>query len=167
MKKKSRIKDNKSCVFNLIVSRNLGILFFCFYIPFMYSFYVNAWEIPDYYLYNKFGKIGKPTFDGFGSIFILLSKYNLLFPFFFKFSSLLFVSTGMLIFLISFPKYLRNSFQFLYFFGVISLGCFWYFYGKVYYEFPFIVLLFSVSFFLSIFLVLMLNYKAVLRKLHN
>lgn len=129
-----------------------GLLAFltCAYFVFLKPFYLREYEIPDYFVYYNFWQDRLPAKDGFSSLFILLSstlisKYTLM-----HYMMLIMMAGSLLIFNIGFLRLTTNSLERLIFiFFTYSMGCWYYFYGKVFYEFPFIALNFSVLFYFS------------------
>jgi hypothetical protein len=124
----------------------LLFIFCALYFAFSYKFYLREYEVPDYFLYHSFGLLNLPAKDGFSSLFIFLTRFLITNHNFIHFALLSSMTFSLFIINISFIK-VSNSFVNNICFIVLtfSSGCWYYFYGKIFYEFPFISLLFSLS----------------------
>lgn len=120
------------------------------YLIYLLRFYIREYEVPDYFLYEHFAKQKLPAKDGFSSLFIFLSQkltewYDLI-----HILLALSLPLSFLIINLAFFKNVESSIKRVMFLLLtISMGCWHYFYGKIYYEFPFIALNFALILLIS------------------
>lgn len=138
----------------------LSFLVFCTfaYILFLINFYSKSYEIPDYYSYYSFSLKELKANDGFSSLFILISNELINYYSLIHFAMLALLALSIFIIILGFFKVVESIISRLIFTCyVFSLGFWWYFYGKLFYEFPFISFIFSIIFYLT--LPFILDYK--------
>ena len=117
---------------------------------FLLPFYIKSYEVADYFLYNEFAQLHFPAKNGASSLFLLISNIIINHSFLTRLSMLIFMTIGLYLFLKQ-QKYIENKIlKISYIVFILSLGTFWYFYGKIFYEFPFMCLIFGVIFNLTI-----------------
>jgi len=141
-----KIKFSSFIRINILIL--LLILIYCFIV----NFQINDYVVPDYELYYEYGKSDLKVIDGFSPHFLFLSKYLFIYFDYYKYfiptlfiASLLFYSILLRILIKNrILTFLNLIFQF-------SLGYYYYFNGKFFYEFPFIIFFFNLSI-LGIFL---------------
>lgn len=117
------------------------------YFILMLRFYCVRYHVPDFRLYGEFALNGYPAKDGFSSLFIWIAGLSRIMP-----GVIVVLCLGMLA---------CSVFHFLYFYAAcfydgirnyviiviatISCGCWYYFYGKLFYDFPFSVYTYSLG----------------------
>lgn len=120
----------------------IGILS-ALYFLFLYRFYIDIYDVPDYFLYNK---LGDTTKDSFSSLFVRISKLNITYPFFFHITSLF--ALTFTLFTLNFLFHLKSKSyidSLLFLVLSFSSGIWYYFFGKTYYDFPFTAFTFSLA----------------------
>lgn len=132
---KSFIKNKYMIIMGLI-----SLLYFIILI----KYYLIDFYVPDYWLYNKFSRQNLPSKDGFSSLFIFITGLTTFMPKFMTILSLVLLSISIFIFGIFYNNIskTKNIYPILF---MISIGCWYYFYGKIYYDFPFSVFTYSLS----------------------
>lgn len=127
-----------------IISNNIELFISFIYFFILLPFYIKSYEVPDYFLYNNFAQMHLPAKDGFSSLFILISNLLIEHSFFIQFLMLTFMTISLYLLLKQNKLINSGILKISYMIFIISLGSFWYFYGKIFYEFPFICLLFGI-----------------------
>lgn len=118
----------------------------CLYFALLLRFYLVRYDVPDYFLYHRFGVQGLAAKDGFSSLFVWLSTYNTRFPLAYHVVPLACLSAALFSLNYAFQRSVRGSVARKLFLGVsFSSGIWYYFAGKVYYEFPFVALCVALS----------------------
>ena len=129
-----------------LISYGIAIAASLAYFCFLKGYYIRGYEVPDYFLYHSFSVENLPARDGFSSLFILISSqliqnYSLI-----HYLMLLMMTLSLAIFNFGFFRISRALFLRCIFIAFnFSFGCWWYFYGKIYYEFPFIAFTYSLG----------------------
>lgn len=132
-------KSKKILIFPIV----LVVLYFSF----MLRFYLIDYYVPDFRLYASFAQTEFPAKDGFSSLFIFMSGLAAFMP---KFMTLLcLVMLAASIFCLCFFCYQRfwvdnNTFCFMVV-AIFLCGSWFYFYGKIFYDFPFSVFSFTMA----------------------
>lgn len=116
----------------------------CLYIALLLRFYLVRYDVPDYFLYHRFGREGLPAKDGFSSLFVLLATYDTRYPLVYHLVPLFCLGTALFALNFAFRPLPWVERTLLLGFSVSS-GIWYYFAGKVFYEFPFIALCLSLS----------------------
>lgn len=116
----------------------------CLYVALLLPFYLVRYDVPDYFLYCRFGLEGLPAKDGFSSLFVLLAKYDTRYPLAYHIVPLLCLGAALFSLNFAFRALPWVERALLLGFSVSS-GIWYYFTGKVFYEFPFIALCLSLS----------------------
>lgn len=120
------------------------------YFYFLQNYYIREYEVPDYFHYYRFSVENLPARDGFSSLFILISSQLIKYYSLIHYLILLGMALALTVFNFGFFRLSKDFvLRCLFIAFNFSLGCWWYFYGKVYYEFPFIALIYSLIFFFS------------------
>lgn len=130
------------------------------YFLFLYRFYIDIYDIPDYFLYND--GLGDTAKHGFSSLFVWISKFNTIYPFAFKIFSLFALTFSL--FTINFLFYLKSKSyvdSLLFFVFSFSSGIWYYFFGKIYYDFPFTAFTFALAL-IALYLSCYINEKPIL-----
>jgi hypothetical protein len=118
----------------------------CLYFLLLLRFYLVRYDVPDYFLYHRFGVEGLAAKDGFSSLFIWLSKYNTRYPLAYHLAPLACLSAALFALNYAFGVLDRAPLDRKLFLGVsLSSGIWYYFAGKVFYEFPFVALSVALS----------------------
>ncbi len=120
------------------------------YFWFLLPFYTLDYYVPDYFLYWHYGHINVPAADAFSSLFFDLSRWILPFP---KWAYILALSclTGSIFIIVSsFRQWLArvaadDYWAYLFLSATFTFGIWFYFYGKLFYEFPFTAITFSLA----------------------
>jgi hypothetical protein len=128
----------------LLDHRFIPFILTVFYFLFSLKYYIKEYEIPDFFMYSGFWASNGPfPKDGFSSLFCLVSAFAVKHTHFFEFISLLLLASSILVLLFLYRG--RSVFdRVLYAISILSFGIWWYFYGKVYYDFPFIAFNYSL-----------------------
>ncbi len=117
------------------------------YFILMLRFYLVRYYVPDFRLYGEFAINGYKAKDGFSSLFIWISGLSRLMPGVIHVLCLAMLAGAVFHFLyfyiISFYDGIRNYVIIV--LMTISCGCWYYFYGKVFYDFPFSVYTYSAG----------------------
>lgn len=121
------------------------------YFDLVSPFYLERlYEVPDYFKFYVFAKDGLPAQDGFSSLFIAISSQLIINYKLIHYLSLFLMMAAITISLIAFVKVSKNLLQqIIYIAFLFSMGCWYYLYGKVFYEFPFIAFTFSILIYLA------------------
>lgn len=128
----------------------LNLLVSLLYVGVAVPFYSLPYEVPDYFKYYGFAQDHLPAKDGFSSLFIaisglLLKQYALI-----HWLMLFLTAASLWMLNYSFSRICNASINRLLFLAfTYSMGCWYYFYGKVFYEFPFIAFIFALMIFLA------------------
>lgn len=113
-------------------------------------FYRLPYEVPDYYKYYGFALEGLPAKDGFSSLFIAISQYLITHFSLIHWGSLFLLSTSLWVINYSFYRVNNQSLnRYLFLLFSYSLGSWFYLYGKLFYEFPFIAMTFAILLFFA------------------
>jgi len=132
------------------VSYFLVLVFSILYFLFLKKYYFISYEIPDYFLYYDFGIRNLPARDGFSSLFILIASKLIDSFVLIHCLMLLMMTMSLAIFCFGFFRISKSLLaRFIFIFFIFSMGCWWYFYGKIFYEFPFIAFVYSIIFYCS------------------
>lgn len=107
-------------------------------------FYIKNYEVPDYFLYHHLKAMNLPAFNGYSTFFINFSTLNLHHNVFVQSFMLILMTSAMFLFLRLHAKINNKILKVSYIIFTFSLGSFWYFYGKIYYDFPFIIFLYAI-----------------------
>lgn len=127
----------------------VNLLALLLYVGVAIPFYSLPYEVPDYFKYYGFAQDHLSAKDGFSSVFIaisglLLKQYALI-----HWLMLFLISSSLWMLNYSFSRICSAPINRLLFLAFIySMGCWYYFYGKVFYEFPFIAFIFALMVFL-------------------
>ena len=115
----------------------------------MSQFYIVSYYVPDFYGYMAMIiKAEKPLpVDAFSSLFVTISPLAYAFPFVLTIMSLIFLTLSLFLFNYVFYKLKKTDlFDYIVFLvASFSSGCWYYFYGKIYYDFPYTALSFSLA----------------------
>ncbi len=115
----------------------------------MSQFYIVSYYVPDFYGYMAMIiKAEKPLpVDAFSSLFVTISPLAYAFPFVLTIMSLVFLTLSLFLFNYVFYKLKKTDlFDYIVFLvASFSSGCWYYFYGKIYYDFPYTALSFSLA----------------------
>ena len=154
-------------------SRSLIYFFTLLFFSFIYfilfkNFYILDYEVPDFFAYSSWWseRNFNHSKDNFSTLFVFISQFSQFYYYEFKIASLLLISFSIFIFnLTSF--FLNNLLsKILFIISNFSIGSFYYIYGKLYYEFPFISFFFSIIFLLSIYFLFLLKNDKIEKKVH-
>lgn len=137
------------CINNIFSYAILAILG-CAYFWFLQPFYIREYEVPDYFAYYNFWLDRFPAKDGFSSLFLIISSeaianYTSLHYWMLVLMTGALLITGAALYKLT-PILVERLIILLFLF---SMGCWYYFYGKIFYEFPFIAINFAILFYLS------------------
>lgn len=139
--------------FNLFSGRRffyLNLFVLALYIKFAIPFYSLAYEVPDYFKYYGFAKEHFPARDGFSSLFILISSHLINSYGLIHWSMLFLIAISLWLLNFTFSIVCKSGIKrFLFIVFTYSLGCWYYWYGKTFYEFPFIVFTYTVMLYLA------------------
>ena len=135
------IKDNEKKI-----SLAVTAVFCLAYFFFMLRFYIIDYNVPDFRLYGSFAEQNFKAKDGFSSLFIWIAGISRIMPKFITISCLLLLTGSIFNFVLF---YVRCFFVSLKRFSFVlaltfSCGCWYYFYGKIFYDFPFSAFSFSL-----------------------
>lgn len=135
--------------FRAILSILILVIVLCAYSYLVAPFYLGrAYEVPDYFKFYGFAKDGLPSQDGFSTLFIAISSQLIEHYEFIHWGSLALVMGALLIIQMAFFSVSKNwVLRICFLLFVFSMGCWYYLYGKVFYEFPFIAFTFAVLLF--------------------
>lgn len=113
-------------------------------------FYSLPYEVPDYYKYYGFALEKLPAKDGFSSLFIAISQHLMTHYSLAHWGSLVLLSISLWLFNYSFYLVNKEPLKwYLFLFFSYSIGSWYYLYGKVFYEFPFIAITFAILLFFA------------------
>lgn len=138
---KSFVKKHLPYMITLVVP----VIYFVIMLP----HYVMDYYVPDFTAYCSAAINGNPTYDGFSSMFMLLSGIATISPRFITVLCLILMTLALFHLLNFFRQVLcKNMIQFIMaLVMVISCGLWYYFYGKVFYDWPFTIYTYSVCLF--------------------
>lgn len=119
--------------------------YFCviIYFVFLFPVYLNDWVVPDFTLYSGFAQAGLKAKDGFSTLFLFIAGFSTISP-----KLICVICLGLLgLGIFSFIYFYKNNMgeklppvcSYLFLFILFSSGIWYYFYGKIFYEFPFII----------------------------
>jgi hypothetical protein len=120
------------------------------YSVFLSRFYFIPYCVPDYHMYYFFGTLNLPAKDGFSSLFLWLASFSARYHTFFQLITLLMLTLSLFILNYVFHKMLSNTSllpRCLMLGLSFSAGCWYYIYGKTFYDFPFIAFTYAVCFY--------------------
>jgi hypothetical protein len=128
----------------------LGLLLLL-YFRLLAPFYLGRdYEVPDYFKFYVFAQDRLTAQDGFSSLFISISSYLISSYELIHWGSLCLMMGSVILISLSFMKVSVSRLQRSIFIAfVFSMGCWYYLYGKVFYEFPFIAFTFAVLLYLA------------------
>lgn len=132
-----KIKDKKGFIINLLVS----IVYFLF----LYTYYDVEYYVPDYRLYAYFSINNFMSKDGFSSLFLFLSGLTTIMPTFMNKLCLILISISIFNVLTFYTKMTNNKINIIYIVAILSVGIWYYVYGKIFYEFPFTMFTYSIG----------------------
>lgn len=139
------MKAKSSDWFFILIATLAGGAYFIFLRP----FYLRAYEVPDYFEYYGMGHEQYPAMDGFSSLFIKIASYSLSHYQTLHYVMLAFLSFAITISNYTFISYCKNTYKrFFFLFFSFSISSWYYFDGKIFYEFPFIAFNFAILFWL-------------------
>lgn len=108
-------------------------------------FYSLPYEVPDYYKYYGFALEGFPAKDGFSSLFLAISQHLITHYSLIHWGSLFCLAASLWLFNYSFYCVNKDPLKrYLFLLFSYSLGSWYYLYGKIFYEFPFIAITFAL-----------------------
>ncbi|MGN1167354.1 MAG: hypothetical protein ACI4S2_13110 [Lachnospiraceae bacterium] len=144
---------NKICFFikqqwQLLLCFLCGIVYFLL----MFRFYMVDYDVPDFRLYESFYEDCYLAKDGFSTLFIWIAHFAITHPRRLTVFCLLLMSFAFINMLIGVSMLFKEKI-FKWLLGVIFsvvCGCWYYFYGKIFYDFPFSAYTYSVGFVLVI-----------------
>lgn len=127
----------------LIVPALLAVVYFFF----MLRFYLIDYEVPDFRLYASFAQQGLPAKDGFSSAFIFMSGLSSFMPRFMTFLCLVMLALSLFFICLFCYRQLwtDTGTYWLMILTIFLSGSWFYFYGKIFYDFPFSVFTFTVA----------------------
>lgn len=125
---------------NIIIIGLISIIYFVILI----KYYLIDYYVPDFRLYISFSNGNLPAKDGFSSMFLLITGLATLMPKFMHVLSLLLLSISIFLLGIFYNNFAKKNILYPIIF-MISMGCWYYFYGKIYYDFPFAIFTYSLS----------------------
>ena len=124
----------------------IGVISLAYFIA-ISQFYTINYYVPDFYGYMAMiTKTGKPLpVDAFSSLFVTISPLAYVFPFILTIMSLVFLTLSLFLFNYVFYKFKKIDLfdNIVFLVASFSSGCWYYFYGKIYYDFPYTALSFS------------------------
>lgn len=122
-----------------------------FYFAALYPFYAIDYFVPDHFLYYGFALAGLPAKDGFSSLFLVIAGMLGRAPVFLNLLVLVFLAMSLIGFGIAAGRLgLSKSAFALAVLLPVSTSCFYYFYGKTFYDFPFIAVVYAVALLLAV-----------------
>lgn len=116
------------------------------YFIFLLKFYLIDYHVPDLSLYFFFASQGAKAKDGFSSLFILLASFAAVCPKGLNLLCLVLMSLSLINISFFILEFLKAD-KFLCWLAIAllySTGCFYYVYGKLFYDFPFTAFTFSL-----------------------
>jgi len=126
----------------------IGVISLAYFIA-ISQFYTINYYVPDFYGYMAMiTKTGKPLpVDAFSSLFVTISPLAYVFPFILTIMSLVFLTLSLFLFNYVFYKFKKIDLfdNIVFLVASFSSGCWYYFYGKIYYDFPYTALSFSLA----------------------
>jgi hypothetical protein len=116
------------------------------YVLFLSQYYYDIADIPDFFLYNYFANQGLRPVDGFSSLFMYLSQFIVANPDAFRMAALFSLATSIFIMNYLFFKQSDSKRATILFVAFnFSCGIWYYFFGKVFHDFPFVALSASLA----------------------
>lgn len=139
----------------------LCVLIGTLYFVVMLKFYLINYYVPDFRAYESFYEAGYPAKDGFSSLFIWIAQFAATHPRRLNIFCLLLLTFAFINILFGVCIMLNNSIAkwILGFLFTIVSGSWYYFYGKIFYDFPFSVFSYSIGFVMTIDLLKRLEAK--------
>lgn len=125
-----------------IVLFSFGILYFFF----LLRYYLIEYYVPDFRLYFDMALEGSKAQDGFSSLFLWFAAFAASIPVFLSVFCLLLMTLSMINISI-FINFLFKKINLYYCISLLvlySCGAFYYFYGKIFYDFPFTAFTYSM-----------------------
>lgn len=132
----------------LIACFFLGIIYFIF----MFRFYMIDYNVPDFRLYESFYEENYLAKDGFSTLFIHIAQFAVTYPHKLTVFCLVLMTLALVNMLLGVSMIYKESLL-KWILGVaftIVCGCWYYFYGKIFYDFPFSAYTYSVGFVLVV-----------------
>jgi hypothetical protein len=129
-----------------LITVSLGAIYFVLLKP----FYIRAYEVPDYFAYYDMGHKQYPAMDGFSSLFIKIASYSIQYYEILHYAMLGLLTSAIVVINFAFISICKNTLPricFLLF--SFSMASWYYFDGKVFYEFPFIAFNFAIVLWLT------------------
>lgn len=127
------------------IPRLITVLFGALYFVLLKPFYVRDYEVPDYFAYYGMGHEKYPAMDGFSSLFIKIASFSLEYYESFHYAMLGLLTGAIVIINFAFIANCKNTFsRILFLLFSFSMSSWYYFDGKVFYEFPFIAFNFAI-----------------------
>lgn len=139
--KRVKEKDAKSIM--LVLTALLAAVYFFA----MLRFYLIDYYVPDFRLYQSFAAQGLKAKDGFSSLFILLAGLSGLAPKVVTVGCLLLLALSIYNIMLFYWRCFYTSWEnyAIVLLITFSCGCWYYFYGKIFYDFPLSIYTFSLG----------------------
>ncbi|MFP3154172.1 hypothetical protein LQZ18_07005 [Lachnospiraceae bacterium ZAX-1] len=121
------------------------------YFIYMIKYYNISYLVPDYYNYFSFAKVNLPAAASFSSLFLDLSRFVMPYPLVAHVLCLSMLSLSVFFINLSIFRFLKNEsakIKLLLSLSTYTWGVWYYFCGKLYYDFPFT----SISFAMALYL---------------
>ena len=119
----------------------------CFlYFLFLFRFYLIEYYVPDFSLYGYMAASNRKSADGFSSLFIWVAGISRFMPNLVVFTCLFMLATSLFNILSFYIRcfYINVTRFVFYTVALFSTGTWYYFYGKVFYDFPFSAFTYSL-----------------------
>lgn len=127
---------------NLITEKKEYLLIIIYFI-FLLPFYMNNWVVPDFVVYTSWAQSGVMGVDGYSALFILISGFATIAPRLIRIICLFllcFSIYSMIYFYrVIVCQVINNFYKNIVLCVVFSNGIWYYFYGKVFYDYPFLI----------------------------
>jgi hypothetical protein len=132
------------------IFRLITVLLGAIYFVFLKPFYIRTYEVPDFFAYYDMGHKQYPAMDGFSSLFIKIASYSLQHYEIFHYAMLGFLTGAIVIINFTFISICKKTLpRICFIIFSFSMTSWYYFDGKVFYEFPFIALNFAIVLWLA------------------
>lgn len=131
-----------------VISILLGIIYFAF----MFRFYMIDYNVPDFRAYESFFEAGCLAKDGFSTLFIWIAHFAATHPHRLTVFCLGILTLALVNMLFGVNMLLKENLH-KWLIGIlfsVVCGCWYYFYGKIFYDFPFSAFTYSVGFVLVV-----------------
>lgn len=128
---------------NTFIKQKKEYLFIAIYFFFLLPIYLDSWVVPDFRAYSGFAQTGLTAKDGFSTLFLFIAGLSTITPKLICILCLFLLCLGMISFIYFYNENIDDKlpliFKNLFIITLFSDGIWYYFYGKIFYEFPFII----------------------------